>query len=309
MNQINRFNPPNLFIEEDKPCCDNPDIIISDDGFRVCKNCGIIKEQELVSYERRAFTPDEIRKRRRTEPRWRSFGPRTVILRVKSDARGQQLTAKRQVLFARLSKIQGSLINSLERNYWEAKPKLHALAARFPIPDYIVETAWKIYSEVARQKLTMGRSIDAFVCASLYASVRIHCFPRLLEELCDMSLVPFRFVHRSLTLILQHVFPILNLKYKPVELEPLVYRFGNDLQLSISMQKGAANLLTTASKNGLFSMGKDPKGLAAAAIYLTIRNTNERRTQAKIAEVSRVTEVTLRTRAKQIKSCLDQHNL
>jgi len=302
MNRFEHINRPNLKEEEEEPCCDNPDVMISDDGLRVCRNCGLTFGQEMVSHERRAYTAEEVRARRRTEPRWRCFGPRTVISRVKSDAKGRQLPAKKQALFARLSKIQGSLINSIERNYWEAKPKLHALANKLVIPDFIVETAWKIYSEVAQQKLTMGRSIEAFVCASLYASIRIHDFPRLLEELTEVAIIPLRSVHRSLGLIVRSVLPVLNLKYRPIDPEPLVYRFGNELNLSIAVQKSAAQLLIDASKNGLKRMGKDPKGLAAAALYMAAKGTKERKTQTQIAEVARVTEVTLRTRAKQIKS-------
>jgi len=48
-------------------------------------------------------------------------------------------------------------------------------------------------------------------------------------------------------------------------------------------------------------MGKDPKGLAAAALYIAAKPTAERKTQTEISEIARVTEVTLRTRAKQIK--------
>ncbi len=302
MNRFEHLNRPNLKEEEEEPCCDNPDLMISDDGIRVCRNCGLTFGQEMVSHERRAYTAEEVRARRRTEPRWRCFGPRTVISRVKSDAKGRQLPAKKQALFARLSKIQGSLINSIERNYWEAKPKLHALANKLVIPDFIVETAWKIYSEVAQQKLTMGRSIEAFVCASLYASIRIHDFPRLLEELTEVAIIPLRSVHRSLGLIVRNVLPVLNLKYRPINPEPLVFRFGNELNLSIAVQKSAAQLLMDASKNGLKRMGKDPKGLAAAALYMAAKGTKERKTQTQIAEVARVTEVTLRTRAKQIKS-------
>ncbi len=302
MNRFEHLNRPNLKEEEEEPCCDNPDLMISDDGIRVCRNCGLTFGQEMVSHERRAYTAEEVRARRRTEPRWRCFGPRTVISRVKSDAKGRQLPAKKQALFARLSKIQGSLINSIERNYWEAKPKLHALANKLVIPDFIVETGWKIYSEVAQQKLTMGRSIEAFVCASLYASIRIHDFPRLLEELTEVAIIPLRSVHRSLGLIVRNVLPVLNLKYRPIDPEPLVFRFGNELNLSIAVQKSAAQLLMDASKNGLKRMGKDPKGLAAAALYMAAKGTKERKTQTQIAEVARVTEVTLRTRAKQIKS-------
>jgi len=303
------MNPYGNFDEEDEedetsPCCARPDIGVSADGLRVCRTCGMTFGQSFVSQERRAYTAEEVKQRRRTEPRWRTYGPRTVISTVKTDAKGRQLAAKKQALFARLSKIQGSLINSIERNYWEAKPKLHALATKLNVPDYIIETAWKIYSEVAQQKLTMGRSIEAFVCASLYASIRIHDFPRLLEELTEVAMVPLRSVHRSLGLIVRNVLPVLNLKYRPISPEPLIFRFGNELNLSIKVQKSAAEILKAASKTGLKKMGKDPKGLAAAALYMAAKASPERKTQTQIAEIARVTEVTLRTRAKQIKTHL-----
>ncbi len=76
--------------------------------------------------------------------------PVPVITGVNADARGHQIEAKKQALFSRLSKIQGSLVSSLERNFWEAKPKLQQIANKMNIPQQIVETGWKIYSEVAR---------------------------------------------------------------------------------------------------------------------------------------------------------------
>ena len=296
----------NVFREEDdEPCCSNTEIVVNEDGTRVCSNCGLTFGQELVDSERRAYTTEEVKSRRRTEPKWRSFGPRTVITGVHTDARGHHLEARKQALFSRLSKIQGSLVSSLERNFWEAKPKLNALALKLSIPGQIVETSWKIYTEVAKQKLTMGRSIDGFVTASLYAAIRIHEFPRLLEEIVDVAMIPLRSVHRSLGLIVRKVFPVLKMKYKPVTTRSLVFRFGNELDLTMSTQTQAANMLLISRKKGLRSMGKDPKGLAAAALYMACKNTEEKRTQAAIADVARITEVTLRTRVKQIKQYLN----
>ncbi len=100
------------------------------------------------------------------------------------------------------------------------------------------------------------------------------------------------------------VFPVLKLKYQPVTVKSLVYRFGNELKLSMAIQTQAADYILISKKNGLKSMGKDPKGLAAAAIYMACKNGNEKRTQAQIADVARITEVTLRTRVKQIRSFL-----
>ena len=115
---------------DDEPCCKNPELVVNDDGTRVCRNCGLTFGQAFVDTERRAYTSEEVQSRRRTEPKWRSFGPRTVITNVSTDSRGHHLEARKQALFSRLSKIQGSLVSSLERNFWEAKPKLNSLALK-----------------------------------------------------------------------------------------------------------------------------------------------------------------------------------
>jgi len=294
-------------IEENIPthtyCCNNP-FVEARDGNKVCLNCGLIFERTFVGNERRAYTVEEIQNRRRTEPRWRDFGPRTMLPNTKTDSKGKSIGAKEQALFSRLSKIQNSLISSIERNFWEAKPKLKMLTSKLNIPEYIAETSWKIYSIVAKKKLTMGRSINGFIAGSLYAAIRVHDFPRLLDEVCEASLTPRRTVHRSLAMIIREVLPELNLRYQPITAESLVFRFGNELDLPIQIQKEAINMLKDASRNGLKRTGKDPKGLAAACIYIAAKNNSVRKTQSKVASIAKITEVTLRSRAKQIKSKL-----
>jgi transcription initiation factor TFIIB len=293
----------NSEIKEEKDCCDNP-CIECRDGNVLCLNCGMIFQKEFVDNERRAYNSEELNRRRRTEPRWRDFGPRTMLPNSKIDSKGHIINANGKTLFSRLSKIQNSLISSIERNFWEAKPKLKMLTSKMNIPEYIKDTAWKIYCVVAKKKLTMGRSIDGFIAASLYAAIRVHEFPRLLEEVCDASMTPRRTVHRSLGMVVKEVLPEVGLKYKPITAEQLVFRFGNDLGLPMDVQKKAINMLVQASKNGLLRTGKDPKGLAASVIYMAAKLSHIRKTQAEVSEVAKVTEVTLRSRSKQIKSKL-----
>ena len=83
----------------------------------------------------------------------------------------------------------------------------------------------------------MGRSIEGFVAASLYAAIRIHEFPRLLDEVCDASMTSRHIVHRSLGLIVKDILPELNLKYHPIAAEQLIFKFGNELGLSMQTQK------------------------------------------------------------------------
>lgn len=134
----------------------------------------------------------------------------------------------------------------------------------------------------------------------MYAAIRVHEYPRLLEEVVDCSSLPLRNIHKALALIVREVLPKLGLRYSPISSNHLIYRFGNELQLSMPIQQKAKRLLFTAKKSGMMRIGKDPKGIAAAVLYLAAKDTEEKRTQSAIASIARITEVTLRTRAKQI---------
>ncbi|MBD3353921.1 MAG: hypothetical protein GF364_20735 [Candidatus Lokiarchaeota archaeon] len=282
-------------------CCQNPKIIKNEEGILVCSNCGVTYGQSYLFEERRAFTQREIKNRRRTEPVWRNFGSRTVISNIYKDAKGHSLSPERRRLFSRLNKINHSLVSSMERNLWGARPYLNQIAAKLFIPNFIRETAWQLYLSVAEKKLTMGRTIKGFVSASLYAAIRIHEFPRLFEEVTEIAKVPRNSLHKCLGLIIKRVFPEFGYKYKPITIPPLVYRFGNVLKLSMKTQKTAIAILSKAIHKGLRRGGKDPKGLAAAALYMAAKHNHEHRTQNDISDVAMITEVTLRNRIHQIK--------
>jgi transcription initiation factor TFIIB len=284
-------------------CCNEPHVKLMD-GNMVCLNCGMVHGKDLVGNEKRAYSLEEINERIQTSPRWREFGPRTLIPKTTVDSKGKSIDAKGKTLFSRLSKIQNSLISSIERNFWEAKPKLNLLASKMNIPEYIKETAWRVYCVVAKKKLTMGRSIDGFIAASMYAAIRVHEFPRLLEDVCDASMTDRHTVIRSLGIITKDVLPELSLSYKPITAEQLVFKFGNDLHLPMEVQKTALNILAKAKQKGLSCVGKDPKGLAASLIYMAAKKTANRKTQAEISEIAKITEVTLRNRVKEISTKL-----
>jgi transcription initiation factor TFIIB len=283
--------------------CENPRIVTIN-GTKVCLNCGMVFGFEFVQNERRAFTVEEIKKRRRTYPVYRDFGPRTEIPRNNKDYKGYEIAAKKRLKHLRLSKIQRSLTSGIERNLWDAKPKMNLLASKLNIPRYVYEIAWRIYIAAAKKKLTMGRSIEGFVAASLYTAIRVHEIPRLLEEISDICLVSRRTITRALGELVKEILPEFNLKYKPITPEQLIFRFGNDLKIPINIQKKALKLFSESSKNGLYTNGKDPKGFAASAIYLAAKPTEYRKTQTEVSDTAKITEVTLRTRIKDIKEVI-----
>ena len=290
---------------EIEECCDNPSIE-EKNGKYTCTSCGTEIDEVIRATTVQAFTREEVEKRKHDAPKWRKFGNRTLIGKVGShiDYRGAQMNSKNKTLFNRLSKINNSLISSIERNFWEAEPQLKLICSKLNIPKYIKETAWRIYEEGIKKKLAQGRSVAGLIGGALYISIRVHEFPRLLDEVVEALLLPRRTVHKAMSLLIKEVLPELGLKYKLLTPSMLIYRFGNDLNLPMEIQQIGIKIFSRAVKSGFIQTGKDPRGAAAAAIYLAAKYHNKgnlKKTQKEISLISKITEVTLRSRVKEFR--------
>ena len=272
-------------------CCDKPDVQPYR-GILVCRNCGIVHGQVFVDTPRRAFTAQEILSRRQTEPVYGTSGSRTVIPKF-----DKNLSVKQKKIYYRLSKIQRSTTSTYERNMSIAQPKLLGYASNLGLPRSITEEALRIYKEIVNKKLTMGRSIDNLVAGSIYAAIRKNDLPRTIEEISDVTQIPEKSITKAYRLIVSN----LKILLTSTPVVQYVIRFGQELNLSTPIQISANKLIEIARKNGYQTIGKDPKGLAAAALYISAKNAGDPRSQSLIAKICKVSEVTLRNRAKDIK--------
>jgi transcription initiation factor TFIIB len=84
--------------------------------------------------------------------------------------------------------------------------------------------------------------------------------------------------------------------------DPLTYisKIAERTGISGDTQGLAIKILRQARRKRAAS-GKDPMGLAAAALYIACLQNNEKKTQKDIAEAAGVTEVTVRNRYKSLK--------
>jgi transcription initiation factor TFIIB len=293
------FENNDFFNEKGKEsCCDAPKII-EKAGFFVCLNCGSADERSIDDSPRRAFTQEEIQNRKSNERVYSPIGPRTII-RGSRDARGTLLSPKYKSKFNRLAKIHRSLTTSYERNLWIALPNLQRLQKRLSIPDTVAEDALRIYTQTVKKKLTMGRSIDTLLSASIFCALRVHGIPRTVEEITKVAQIPKKKVIKSYRLILMEVLPHLNLKVQHFGPSRYVDKFNSELELSMQCRNTAVKIIEKANDGGFNSAGKDPKGIAAAAIYIGSKICSENRTQKEISKLARVTEVTLRMRVKDL---------
>ncbi len=286
------------------PSCGSKDIVYNEEtGEYVCANCGMVLAEKIVDHgpEWRAFTPEE------KERRSRVGGPLTLTVHDKGlstiidwrdrDAMGRKLEPKKrlEVMRWRRWQIRARIQSSIDRNLAQAMNELERIASQLGLSKAVKEEAAMIYRKAVERGLVRGRSIESVIAAAIYAACRRLKVPRTLDEIAAYTKAGRKEVARCYRLLLKELgvrVPIAD----PIDYVP---RIGALLGLSGSVMKRAAEILRKAKERGI-TAGKDPAGLAAAAIYIAALLEDERRTQKEIAQVAGVTEVTVRNRYKEL---------
>ncbi|MEM3402186.1 MAG: transcription initiation factor IIB [Candidatus Hadarchaeales archaeon] len=274
-----------------------------DRGELACASCGLVIHDRIMDIgpEWRAFDQEQREKRGRTG------APMTLTIHDKGlstmidwrdrDSHGKDLTPKRRAQIYRLRKWQRRIrvSDAIERNLAFALSEIDRMASQLSLPRNVREAAALLYRNAVEEKLIRGRSIEAVAAAALYAACRECKVPRTLDEITEASRASKKEIGRSYRFIARELL----IHLRPTSPVDYIPRFASELKLSGEVQAKAVELLKEAMKNGLTS-GRGPTGVAAAAIYIASVLCGERRTQRDVADVARVTEVTVRNRYKEL---------
>ena len=288
------------------PECSSVNLVHNHDtGEMVCGDCGLVLREQAMNKgpEWRAFTQQEKATRSRvgmpTSYSVYDKGLSTTIGRVDRDAFGRNLPLSTRLQMWRLRKWQtrSRMHSSIDRNLAQSMTELDRLSDKTYIPRPVKEKAAVIYRKALNKNLVRGRSIVAIAAAALYAACRKSGTPRTLREISEASLVKKKDIARCYRLLLRE----LDI-HMPVA-DPLTYisKIAEKTGISGKTQGLAIQILREAKKRRA-AAGKDPMGLAAAALYIACLQNDEKKTQKDIAEAAGVTEVTVRNRYKSLKT-------
>jgi transcription initiation factor TFIIB len=312
INQVNIIKETpkvNQRLVEDCPECSGKNLVHDYDvGETICGDCGLVLYEQMLDKgpEWRAFTQQEKASRSRvgmpTSYSIHDKGLSTTISQIDRDAFGRKLPQSTRLQMWRLRKwqIRSRVHSSTDRNLAQAMAELERLASKVNISSPTKEKAAVIYRKALEKTLVRGRSINAIAAAALYAACRKSGSPRTLSEISEASLVNKKDVARCYRLLLKELD-----FHMPIS-EPLTYisKIAEKNSITGKTQGTAIGILRLA-KQKRFSAGKDPMGMAAAALYIACLQNSEKITQKDIAEASGVTEVTVRNRYKNLKKQLN----
>ena len=296
-------------LAENCPECTSKNLVHDyDSGETICGDCGLVLYEQMLDKgpEWRAFTMQEKASRSRvgmpTSYSIHDKGLSTSISQIDRDAFGRKLPQSTRLQMWRLRKwqIRSRVHSSTDRNLAQAMAELERLSSKVCTSSPIREKAAVIYRKALEKGLVRGRSINAIAAAALYAACRKSGSPKALREISEASLVDKKDVARCYRLLLKELD-----FHMPIS-DPLTYvsKIAEKNRVSGRTQGTAIGILRTARQKR-FSAGKDPMGMAAAALYIACLQNDEKITQKDIAEAAGVTEVTVRNRYKSLKKQLN----
>jgi len=276
-------------------------------GELFCGKCGFVVTDKIADTgaEWRSFANEESNRTRvgaGTSLAMHDMGLSTVIGAANKDATGKPLSASVKSSIERLrtwdSRSQAH--SSADRNLRQALNEMDKLKDKLALTNAVIEKAAYIYRKAMEKKLVRGRSIHGLVAACLYASCRNTETPRTLDDIAKGINIRRKDVARCYRLIYRE----LELKMPVVDPVKGISRIASIAELGEKSKRKAITILNEAKKTGL-TAGKDPMGIAAAALYLACISTGEIKSQKDISIASGVTEVTIRNRCAGLRKMLN----
>src|SRR3972149_4875261 len=279
----------------------------SNTGEMFCSKCGFVATDrvEQEGPEWRSFSKEEHGDRARagapTSLTMHDMGLATIINPQNKDATGKPLSASMKSTIERLRTWdnRSQVHEPVDRNFRQAFSELDRLKDKLALSDAVIEKTAYIYRKALDKGLVRGRSIPGLVAAALYAACRDTETPRTLTDVANGINIKRKDVARCYRLLLRE----LDLKMPVVDPIKCVARIASKAGLSEKTKRRALLILKDAAEIEI-SAGKDPMGLAAAALYLSCVMNGENKTQKDVAQAAGVTEVTIRNRYKGLKESL-----
>jgi transcription initiation factor TFIIB len=268
-------------------------------GEVVCDDCGLVLEENQFEKEPKwgavndSEHQSEVIAGAENSGTINDDGLATNIDFRDRDGYGKPLSSLKRTQMHRLRTWQRELQtqDQSEPNYNYALNEIDRMAAALSIPRSVREYASEIYKDCLQEDLIRGYSIEGVATAALIATCRAENIPRTLAEISEVSRAEeseIGHTHRYIA----HELDLNNQSVTPSAYVPLIC---SNLGLSETVRERAEIIIELTESVGLIG-SESAISYAAAAVYGASVITNEKTTQANIANVTNLTQSDIRER-------------
>lgn len=302
-----------------------------DAGEIICSRCGVVLEEKIVSYvqeftRKNSGDANSNSRSHMMAVNAKCVGSSTSIGIGKSfgstDHTGKTISKRVKDSLARLQNtgnLQKTNQKQSQRSMNSAMVKLNGLIHKLDLSENVHLETVKLFKRAQEAKITRGRSVIGVVAACLYHMCKESDIPRDMAEISEHSNMRkkdlFAFYRVTVDTLGLYSIKIDSTNRKNnnddedtkdcniAKLRHTKYipKIASRLDLPQRICRNAARLILAQDDHIL--SGKNPRVVAATAIYLTCNNDKiyNDMTQRKVSEASGITEVSIRNVSKQMK--------
>lgn len=285
--------------EEDKMCpeCGNKNLILQEkEAQTVCSKCGLV-----VSYKEIDFKGGIKQKDHGPEYPVRimtHYGDIGSYIDSKNlDSSGNKIPPITRSTMGRLRKytnFKDSEEKRIQTAIIELNQVLRQISPEFRITNVFKKQIKLFLRKVLKKVDARGKSFRVLGAATFCFLYKKEGNPNPIREISKLTQIRLKSIFREYANLTE----IFKQKEQSQNLAKYISTVSETAGISRKTQELTLKMFTKIKED--FS-GKSAKGVIAGLLYLLCKNNGEKKTQREIAKASGVTEVTLRTRAKDLK--------
>ena len=193
--------------------------------------------------------------------------------------------------------------SDLDRYLPTATIKIKDLTVKMSLPKVIFDDSISIFKQILKKKLK-GKGSPKMYAVCVYAAIRRSPITsRTLNEIARAS----NYKKTDIQRLYRKILPNIELNPGIPDPEQRISKIINGLNFtpvkSELILRNSYNILHKSKKSGI-QFGKNPNGLAAAAVYLACKEKKVKQTQKEISRLAETSELSLRQRRDEIQKIL-----
>ena len=264
-------------------------------GEVLCGSCGVVFNQSTTdfSHESRSINPEDYLSKNRTGPTSKNTIADSLSSKIahkNTDSSGRLFSPATKQDFNRLRMWDSrTKSNSKSRSLARALVHLNGLKDKLGLSDFISENAASMYRKASEKNMIRGNSVESMVAASVYAACRNAGIPRSLDDVAKSANITRKTLSRCYRVLLSG----LNIKFEATTSVDYVNKIASSVNATEKAKRIAYKILNDF-KDTRKHVGKNPVGLASAALYISSLGTGHNIAMQGFSLKNNISTVTIR---------------
>jgi transcription initiation factor TFIIB len=261
----------------------------TDEQYAVCQDCGFV-----LSVETAQLISTARIKREQHNPVRRICEPANATLAIRDKKPNREHIAQ---VFDQWKQVK--IWDSTEKNLVTALQYISKTAIDLSLPNTALEKGTLTYKRIIEEGFLKGRSMKAVCATAIYVGCKQSKTAITIRDIAHYTKISPRKISHNYRSIIKH----LKVSVQTTSVSNYASEIATRLQLSAQNKEVMEKILEASDSSKHFA-GKAPTGIACAAIYVSSLLVGEKRTQREIGETARITEMTIRSRIRELEKYL-----